>query len=241
MELGAVVCTVGEPRCGECPVAAACLGRREADLRAWPFISHPPARAGSAGASAMCAVCDSERPEAAVLAVSPAKYPLRPLKRAAVPAAWTVAAALQRACGGGGSEVLLVRRPPSGLLAGQLDLPSAPVGEHASPAARRAALAEHLASAFGIALPPAARCIEVGPVVHVFSSLRLSVTVVACRLDAREAGELDAWSGGGVQWTTAGALAERGATALLTKLLAAASEGELGGAGESDDAGVVSQ
>lgn len=43
MELGSMVCTRGRPRCGECPVAALCVARREARQREIPRARPKPA------------------------------------------------------------------------------------------------------------------------------------------------------------------------------------------------------
>ncbi len=41
MELGALVCTRGAPRCGVCPVAGFCVARRRSDAAALPRIARP--------------------------------------------------------------------------------------------------------------------------------------------------------------------------------------------------------
>lgn len=236
MELGALVCTVGDPRCGECPLASVCLARRECCTREMPFDT---SRGGSGGGTgAACDVCDGSRAEAGVVATTPAKYPLKALKRAVAPAAWSVAVALQRAAaggGGGGVEVLLEKRPPSGLLAGQLDLPSARVGEHDDAAARRRALDVYLSSAYGLELPPRGRTREITPpLLHVFSSLRLSVALVACDIERDFADAAIARSGGRLQWANSESVSRQGATALLAKMLAAACPTAAAAAAESD-------
>jgi A/G-specific adenine glycosylase len=87
---------------------------------------------------------------------------------------------VERRCGGATPQLLLVRRPPTGLLAGLWEFPSVLVPADATPVQRRRAMDGFLAQRLGLTRPfvPAGAAHEqekrshVGDVVHVFSHIR---------------------------------------------------------------------
>lgn len=90
--------------------------------------------------------------------------------RAAVSQFAAVAAVLER-----GDSLLMVRRPPSGLLGGLWELPGGEVRDAEPP---DAALLRNLSERFGLAVAAGAR---IGAVQHAFTHLRLTVHVHRCR------------------------------------------------------------
>ena len=184
MELGATVCTPsGTPACGSCPVAAVCAARAGEVAGGAPVTAFP-AKAAKA----------KQRAEGVDVAVVELRQP-----------------------GQADPLVLLTQRPEGGLLAGLWEFPSVPVAvdEEGVPtvgaAARRAAVDAHLAALLGAPLPksspPASkqegdsgalaspfrlvRRAPVGALTHVFSHIRLGLSVESVRLEGLLAAEGD--------------------------------------------------
>lgn len=178
MELGATVCVpAGAPACGSCPVAALCAAKAGEEAGGEKVTDYP--------AKAAKAKQRAEGVDVCVVELSPAD-------------------------GGGEPLVLLTQRPEGGLLAGLWEFPSVPVavseeGVATAPAAaRRAAVDAHLAALLGAPLPRAAaakqqeseaapsppppfrvlRRAPVGSLTHVFSHIKLGLSVESVRLAA---------------------------------------------------------
>lgn len=116
-----------------------------------------------------CASCPLEKMCAARREESPARYPLKSVKRAR-PARQGIAYWLQH-----DGHVLLVRRPGKGLLGGMLALPTSEWAEEARP---------------GQGAPAAANWNEAGAVEHVFTHFSLSIRLYCAEAADRAAGEI---------------------------------------------------
>lgn len=194
MELGATVCVPNtEPKCGECPVSAACSALRA--VRAHEAAGGEP---GAAGAPRVTDFPTKvEKAEKREEAVAVAVVQLLP------PAG---------SSGGGGdgdpsgSHFLLVQRPPAGLLAGLWQFPLLQLGPEAadSPQRQQQLMDDYLEAQLGAALRPAGSkagtaggdptaaltVVErrpLGQLVHVFSHIRMTMKVETIVLQ----GELD--------------------------------------------------
>ncbi|KAI7841034.1 hypothetical protein COHA_005262 [Chlorella ohadii] len=184
MELGATVCVPNaEPRCGDCPISAACLARKA--------VLQYEQEGGDPGAAGAPRVTDYptkvEKAEKREETVAVAVVQLVPPGTSASGAAGLAA-----------SRFLLVQRPPSGLLAGlwQFPLLQLPEGAEEEPARQQQMMSEYLEAQLGLRLVQqqggsssgsggsssgsAVAVLErrpLGSLVHVFSHIRMTMKV----------------------------------------------------------------
>jgi adenine-specific DNA glycosylase len=151
MELGATVCTPKSPSCAACPLQADCV--------AWRLQK------------------EAEQTEQGTAAPVTA-YPGTKVK--APPREETVAVCVveRRVEQDGTAQLLLVRRPATGLLAGLWEFPSVVVPAESTADHRRSAMDEYLSERLGVR-PSRAHTLmraHVGEQVHVFSHVRCENT-----------------------------------------------------------------
>ena len=156
MDLGAMICLRGKPRCGECPAAGVCVARR--DGRTAELPTPRPRR---------------EQP-------------------------WREATLLLLRHEG---QVLLQRRPPSGVWGGLWSLPELPAGRDV----------DEFAASLGVRLLSKHRG---EPLTHVFTHFRLRMSPLVC-----EAAPLAATAEPGRRWFDAAARAAAGLPAPVRRLL----------------------
>ncbi len=139
MELGATVCSPKAPRCDVCPARSVCRARSEAsgvpiaDVASdHVWHSSPPSVSSSSSSSSSVSSSVSRRPHividyaadaderaaARVPATSPTKYPFAAKKKPPRLETWAVTVVESA------GRFLLLKRPSSGLLAGQWEFPS---------------------------------------------------------------------------------------------------------------------
>lgn len=195
MELGATICTPGQkkPRCDLCPIADYCRARAEVSTdskRKYVVVD--------------CTSSDDERKTALQRGAHVTKYPLPFVRPKPKPQNRAVAVIL---CKG---KVLLLKRPKTGLLAGQWEFPAVtvPVDANAktidtsskhdnsalpppSAAARRNALRGLLTAHLGPSLPEDGKREAVGMISHTFSHLKHLMYVDLVEYDG-SAGTFDA-------------------------------------------------
>eukprot|EP00743_Colponemidia_sp_Colp-15_P005771 GILK01006203.1.p1 GENE.GILK01006203.1~~GILK01006203.1.p1 ORF type:complete len:636 (-),score=153.59 GILK01006203.1:24-1892(-) len=216
MELGATVCTPLNPQCDICPVRAQCHAFQEVQMLSQfnkkTAVEHAPT-------CGICQVDDTiECPTASVT-----KYPLKAKKKSQREESIAVCV-LERYPNGTAKkdtpELLLVRRPSEGLLAGQWECPSVKMEDEddVDYASRQLAMDNYLRDLLGTQVSCQTRA-EIGNIEHVFSHLRHNLMVeriVAKGLSSVEA-ETDRY-----RWISADQLHTVGITTGVKKVLALA-------------------
>ena len=115
MELGATTCTPRAPACERCPLSDVCRAKAEVD--------------GTRPLVVDCTVTPEEKKLAKVPALDVTKYPLPAIKAKPKPQQRAVAVVIRSNEQNENEEVLLIRRPKTGLLAGQWEFPSVTVAD----------------------------------------------------------------------------------------------------------------
>lgn len=116
IELGATVCMPKVALCDQCPVRDLCLAHAEVQSKQRPAV-RPGAAASAKADSEPCTICDIE----STVPSSVLAYPLAKARKE--PSKQRILTALVVRTQHDSEQVLLVRRPDTGLLAGQWEMP----------------------------------------------------------------------------------------------------------------------
>ncbi|XP_023390788.1 adenine DNA glycosylase isoform X4 [Pteropus medius] len=179
MELGATVCTPQRPLCSQCPVQNLCRAYQRVEweqLQASRSLPGSPDVEECASNNGQCQLCaPPTEPWDQTLGVAnfPRKASRRPPR-----VECSAICVLEQSRALGDTQILLVQRPDSGLLAGLWEFPSVtvePSGQH-----QRKALLQELQSWAGPL--PATRLQHLGQVVHTFSHIKLTYHVYGLAL-----------------------------------------------------------
>lgn len=154
MELGATICTPTSPSCSSCPIASHCIALKLASQNKVTSVTEFPAKVPKAA------------PREEYVAVCIVELESSQIKS-------TPAAA---------SSLLLVQRPPTGLLAGLWEFPSAPLDTpNSSVELRLTAMDSYLENTLGFKIGTGGYLVkkreEIGTYVHVFSHIRLHMFI----------------------------------------------------------------
>lgn len=154
MELGATICTPTSPSCSSCPIASHCIALKLASQNNVTSVTEFPAKVPKAAPrEEYVAVCIVEL-ESSQIKSTPAAS----------------------------SSLLLVQRPPTGLLAGLWEFPSAPLDTpNSSVELRLTAMDSYLENTLGFKIGTGGYLVkkreEIGTYVHVFSHIRLHMFI----------------------------------------------------------------
>jgi len=156
MELGALVCTPGRPDCPSCPWIDACVAHKEGSAAQLPNRPkrRPPRLVHGAVAVVTRGGAEGSAQQSASIQLS------------------------GPAAGAGGGRVLVVRRPPDGLLGGLWEFPWVEVAADASPSSSADAVVQALRGRHGVAVIVDGRLRDVS---HVFSHLEWRLRVFTAR------------------------------------------------------------
>lgn len=153
MELGATICTPTSPSCSSCPIASHCKALKLVSQNNVTSVTQFPAKVlKAAPREEYVAVCIVEL-ESSQIKSTPAS-----------------------------SSLLLVQRPPTGLLAGLWEFPSAPLDNpNSSVELRLTAMDSYLGNILGFDIGTGGYLVkkreEIGTYVHVFSHIRLHMFI----------------------------------------------------------------
>ena len=189
MELGATICTPNSPLCDKCPVASQCRALAEAQGKALESERELLGSDGNARANERRHIVidysadEAEQAEARARASDATKYPFAKKKKKPRPETWAVGVVEHR------GKFLLLKRPDSGLLAGQWEFPSVQIqqpGDQPAPSneeARQASLDEFLSGVLTFADEKGEceaypiRSESLGIKTHVFSHIKHTMLV----------------------------------------------------------------
>uniref|UniRef100_H0VLH0 Adenine DNA glycosylase n=1 Tax=Cavia porcellus TaxID=10141 RepID=H0VLH0_CAVPO len=180
MELGATVCTPQRPLCSDCPVQSLCRAYQRVTREQLLASQSPPGSPDieeCAPNTGQCRLClPHTEPWNHNLGV--ANFPRKPSRRPPREE-HCATCVLEQLRATGGALILLVQRPPSGLLAGLWEFPTVtvePLEQHPSEA-----LLQELQNWAG---PLPTTCLQhLGEVVHTFSHIKLTYQVYGLALE----------------------------------------------------------